>query len=130
MLTCSWVWLAAAWAVCYHQLPEVSLLGFLFLSLLKSFILHPSPAAAILDGYSSPGSDTALHYLVELPSQEGCVSDGCKAKESAIKISGELSSSQFLEKKSFWCSVVPHSWVLLSLWPCFVLMQAVVLFAA
>lgn len=58
------------------------------------------------------------------------MSDGCKANESVIKILGELSSSQFLEKKSFWLSVFCHSWVLLSLWPCFVLVQALVLFAA
>lgn len=87
--TCWWVWLACSLGSVSSSAnsPPVSLLCFLFLSLLR--VLHPfqspSPATEISTGYSSTGSDTAAHYSVMLPSQEGCVSDGCKAKESVIR---------------------------------------------
>lgn len=108
--------------------PPVIRLCILFLSLPR--VLHlfwsPSPATEISNGYSSTGSDTAPHYLVALPSQEGCASDGCKAKESVIKISGELYSSQSPEKKSFLRSVFLCCCVLLTLWTRFVLVQQAV----
>lgn len=80
--------------------------------------------------YSRPGSDTALHYLVVLPSQEGCVSDGCKAKRVSDKDLGRAVQQPVSGKEILPVVYLPPLLGAPHLWPCFVLMQAVVLFAA